>query len=159
MTEEDSDRFIAMKLIVDMKVPAEDQKDVSKALAKILPFFSKDFLNSEKGVEFRDSMLFKQEERAKTIPDCRTAVSTKYRPKEFWKEFDEEEKKMQHVENLEVLPEEWDLKIRPIVASRMFPLPLSPRLVPSSLSNHPARFILANLAQRSLQSRRPPHPT
>lgn len=122
-----SEKFIAMKLIVDMKVPAEDQRDVSKALAKILPFFSKHFLDSEKGTEFRDSLLFKQAERAKTAPNCRTAISNKYRPKDFFREYDVEKKKMEHMENMEVFPEEWDLKIRPIIASRTFPSPpLSP---------------------------------
>ncbi|CAG8959200.1 hypothetical protein HYFRA_00012557 [Hymenoscyphus fraxineus] len=114
---EDNDRFIAMKLVADMNVSAEDMGDVRKALAKVLPFFTKDFLDSESGLPFRDSLLFKQEERAKTIPDCRTHVSNKHRKAEFWKPFDDAIDKLEDTDDLGSFPDEWDVTVRPIIAS------------------------------------------
>ncbi|EHK97021.1 hypothetical protein M7I_7276 [Glarea lozoyensis 74030] len=114
MTNEKS--FIHLTIMAEMEVVREDSKDAQKAIAKVMPFFRSDFLKSEMGAKFKDSLMFNQSERAKHVPDCRTSTSTMYRSAKFWQPFEEAEDKMKHEEDMEALPEEWDLKTRPIIA-------------------------------------------
>lgn len=93
--------------------PGDDTKDINKAIAKLSPFFYPEFFESEEGARFRDSLLFKQEERANHIPDIRSDISNARRLKEFWKEWDGEKKMMK---SLDDTPAEWDIAIRPIIA-------------------------------------------
>ena len=63
-------------------------RDVSVAVSMISFFFSSAFLRSERGASYKDSMLFKQAERAKVLPDRRRYESNKSMPSEHWKEWD-----------------------------------------------------------------------
>jgi hypothetical protein len=84
-------------------------------VAKISPFFYTPFLESEEGAPFRESLMFNQAERAKNYPDIRSHVSNKYRSPEFFEEYDQ---KAKDVQDLDDLPFEWDIHVRPIIAHR-----------------------------------------
>lgn len=109
--------ILGFKLIHDLDVDDTDSKDIHKAIGKMTPFFDPEFLASKDGEPFKDSLMFNQAERLKTLPDCRTHVSNKYRSAEHFKDFDKEAKAM---EELEDLPFEWDVAIRPIIAHCKF---------------------------------------
>lgn len=120
--------FTIILWLDDVTSEEDDAKDVYKAVAKIMPFFSSDFLESEEGQIFKDSLLFNQAERAKHLPDVRTSTGNMRRPKEFWSELDSI--KPDDTESfLDDAPPEWDIVIRPIIARRksMF---LSYRAIP-----------------------------
>jgi hypothetical protein len=108
--------ILGLRLVDVLNVGPEDAKDVQKAIAKIAPFFYAPFLESEEGEPFRASLMFNQAERAKNFPDIRSHVSNKYRPPDFFKELDKEANGTE-VE-LENLPFEWDVHVRPIIAHR-----------------------------------------
>ncbi len=93
--------------------PIEDSRDIHKAVAKLSPFFYSEFLESSDGQIFKESLLFKQEERSKNLPDIRSHVGNRHRPKEFWKEWDGVKKNMT---SLDDVPAEWDVIVRPIIA-------------------------------------------
>ena len=96
----------------------KDSRDVHKAVAKISPFFDPEFLDSEHGKQFKDSFMLNQDERAKHPPNIRSHNSNKTRPEQFWQEFDEATQKMKHNDDLDALPFEMDIAIRPIIAHR-----------------------------------------
>ncbi len=112
--------IMILRLLDQLDVEDDDVKDLNKSIAKISPFFHKDFFDAPEGQSYKDSLLFKQEERAKIMPDSRSHWSNKTRPKEFWKEVDEGLKKMEYADDVENLPEEWDMAVRPIIARRKF---------------------------------------
>lgn len=93
-------------------------RDLKRAVARITPFFHKDFLESESGSMFKDSLLFKQEERAKETRNTRSHHSNMTRPKEFFKEFESvmtQTEDYRFIFNDDVF-EKWDRAIRPIIA-------------------------------------------
>jgi hypothetical protein len=94
----------------------KEGKDIFKAVAKLTPFFNPEFLDSTHGETFKESLLLKQEERAKHLPDIRSFTGNQLRAKEFWKEWD----RVKKLEAFEDAPEaeEWDIAIRPIIARR-----------------------------------------
>ncbi|KAG9239309.1 hypothetical protein BJ875DRAFT_501529 [Amylocarpus encephaloides] len=108
--------FLRLTIMVDMTVPQEDSKDAHKAVAKVAPFFDKGFLDHELGAKFKNSLLFKLEDRARALPCFRTQVSNKMRPAAFWKPYDEACKAMKHKNDLEALPLEYESTTRPIIA-------------------------------------------
>jgi hypothetical protein len=132
--------ILGFKLLHDLDVDDTDSKDIHKAIGKMTPFFDPAFIASKDGEPFKDSLMFNQLERLKTLPDCRTHVSNKYRPAEHFKDFDKATKDM---EELEDLPFEWDVAIRPIIAH-----------CKSILSPSPAN----SNNKISIQIRRNPHP-
>lgn len=79
--------ILAFKLIHELDL-SQDKKDLHKAIAKMTPFFHQDFFASADGEGFKDSLLFRQEERAKAPQDERSHHSNKTRPAEFYEEFD-----------------------------------------------------------------------
>ncbi|QSZ37286.1 hypothetical protein DSL72_009380 [Monilinia vaccinii-corymbosi] len=100
-----------------LQATADDVKDAQKAMGKVYPFFNPEFLNSEGGKEFKDSLMFNQEERAKHYPDIRTDKSTIHHPKEFYADLDKYYgKKTRFSDAHTPFPLEWDMKIRPIIA-------------------------------------------
>ncbi|KAA8568094.1 hypothetical protein EYC84_008502 [Monilinia fructicola] len=99
-----------------LDVTADDVKDAQKALGKVYPFFNPEFLETEEGKEFKDSLMFNQEERAKCYPDIRTDKSTVHHPKEFYADLDKCRKKMRFIDDYTSFPLEWDITIRPIIA-------------------------------------------
>lgn len=112
--------ILGLRLIEDLDVELEYAKGVHKAIAKVAPFFCPEFLDSDDGKPFRDSLMFNQAERAKNFPDIRSHVSNKYRSPEFFKEFEDEMTRARGI--LADLPPEWDLHMRPIIAHRKFPV-------------------------------------
>ncbi len=103
--------------MADMRIDSSDSKDVHSAVTKITPFFHQELLAPGAiGEKFKDSLILKQSERARHWPDKRSHLSNKTRPDEFWKEFDHE---LRAVHDVEDLPAERDLAIRPIIARRM----------------------------------------
>jgi hypothetical protein len=114
--------LISLKLLDWLKVPVgQDSKDLHKALAKISPFFFSDFLDTERGKIYKNSMMFNQEERAKNPPDIRTHTSNSFRPQDFWTEFDESADKIDS-DYQDARITEYDIAIRPIIAYCKFPL-------------------------------------
>ncbi|KAI9649174.1 hypothetical protein NHQ30_001742 [Ciborinia camelliae] len=99
-----------------LNVTADDVKDAQKAMGKVYPFFNPEFLATEEGKEFKDSLMFNQEERAKHYPDIRTDKSTVHHTKEFYADLDKYRKKMKYTDDYTSFPLEWDMKIRPIIA-------------------------------------------
>ncbi|KAF4615552.1 hypothetical protein G7Y89_g15309 [Cudoniella acicularis] len=116
MTFMDREKARTFELIDALDIGSELAKDLHKLITKINPFFSQEFLEFEKGARFKHSLLSNQEERAKNSPDVRTHISNKYRSQEFWADFVKEAGKMEHTGDLNALPAEWDLAIRPIIA-------------------------------------------
>lgn len=114
--------IVILRLLDQLDVEHDDVKDLHKSMGKISPFFHKEFFDAPEGEKYKASLLFKQEERAKIMPDSRSHWSNKARPKEFWKEVDKGLKKMEYADDVENLPEEWDMAVRPIIARRKFPL-------------------------------------
>lgn len=92
--------------------------DAFQAYAGISLFFQSDFLTSEWGKEFENSLLFDQGERAKHLPDRRTYNSNTTMPDGFWAEWDGLLKKYKNREadSNDIYPFEWDRAIRPIIA-------------------------------------------
>ncbi|RAL64844.1 hypothetical protein DID88_001440 [Monilinia fructigena] len=99
-----------------LDVTADDVKDAQKAMGKVYPFFNPEFLETEEGKEFKDSLMFNQEERAKYYPDIRTDKSTIHHPKEFYADLDKSRQKMKFTDDYTSFPLEWDMTIRPIIA-------------------------------------------
>ncbi|KAJ8064951.1 hypothetical protein OCU04_007254 [Sclerotinia nivalis] len=99
-----------------LKVTADDMNDVEKAVSKIYPFFNPGFLNSEEGKTFKDSLMFKQGERAKSYPDIRTDKSIIHQPEGFCTDLDNYRRQMKFRDDYASFPLEWDMKIRPIIA-------------------------------------------
>ncbi|ESZ95248.1 hypothetical protein SBOR_4360 [Sclerotinia borealis F-4128] len=99
-----------------MNVTADGVKDAQKAVGKVYPFFNPEFLDAEEGKEFKDSLMFNQEERAKHYPDTRTDKSTIHHTKEFYAKLDKSCREMKFIDNYTSFPSEWDMKIRPIIA-------------------------------------------
>jgi TRAP-type mannitol/chloroaromatic compound transport system substrate-binding protein len=100
--------------------------DVNKGIAKISPFFFPAFFDSKNGKQFKDSLLFNQEERAKHPPDIRSHTSNAFREEEFWNEWDDATSKMRDLEDLDPIPEHMDTTIRPIIARCKSPTSLDP---------------------------------
>ncbi|KAI1206620.1 uncharacterized protein F4807DRAFT_463565 [Annulohypoxylon truncatum] len=118
-------------------------QDIVKAFVAMAMFFPgleqtkpvSDFFDSKEGSEFKDSLLFKPHERAKTLPDCRTRASFKYRPKSFWKEWEEVLKDAKENKKFfaDIYPMKWSVAIRPIIAK----LYLAGIIAPAYIQNDP----------------------
>lgn len=65
--------ILALNLIDDLDVKYEDKKDLHKTIAKLTPFFHKEFFDSKDGEAFKESLLFKQEEKSQSC--CRYSVT------------------------------------------------------------------------------------
>ena len=112
---------MTIDLIDVLDVHASIEKtDMHNAIAKMTPFFRPKVFEFERMAPYKDSLLFKQEERSKQPPQRRSWHSFKTRPKEFWGERDDARKAMSDHEDLDTLPAEMDLVIRPILARRKF---------------------------------------
>ncbi|KAI1456677.1 hypothetical protein F4805DRAFT_467878 [Annulohypoxylon moriforme] len=118
-------------------------QDMVKAFMEMAIFFpaleqckpATDYLNSKEGCEFKDSLLFKPHERAKTLPDCRTRASFKHRPKQFWSEWDSILKDVDENNKYfaDVYPMKWSVAVRPILAK----LYLAGIIAPAYIQNDP----------------------
>lgn len=81
-----SPMILGFQLILDMDVKRVDKKNLRTSIAKLAPFFDADFLGSETGQPFKDSIIFNQVERAGQGRTGRSHHSNKYRPASFFKE-------------------------------------------------------------------------
>lgn len=89
--------------------------DMEQARAMMTLFFPSDFLDSNHGKAFKDSLLLKQAERASLgPPKIRSHTSTKFRPRSFWADWDDIQQKKDF--ELRKIPRYWDNTIRPIIA-------------------------------------------
>ncbi|KAK8122214.1 MFS allantoate transporter [Apiospora sp. TS-2023a] len=119
-------------------------QDLVQATACMAPFFSNieaagpitAFINSAAGSEFRETALFRPQERAQTIPDRRTRTGFRTRPKSFWKEWDTiiEHCRSRQKWHVADFPMEWSVAIRPIIAK----LYRAGIIAPANVEPHPA---------------------
>lgn len=94
--------------------------DMFNAFAAMSLFFSSNFFESD-GTEYQDTLLIKQDERAKQLPSRRRYDSNKCMPREFWEEWDSIIKtaRREHSGRVdEAIPLEWNVAIRPFIAHR-----------------------------------------
>jgi len=129
----DEDRAIYCLLTLDFLSLRPDEgtgrracRDIVRAYAMICPFFPnikghsiKGLLESKHGSQFKDSLLFKPEERARKIARRRTHTSNKHMPKSFWKEWRDIEG---GPDLAYAYPIEWDKLTRPMIARCKFPI-------------------------------------
>lgn len=108
--------LLSFQLLKWLDAFKDDARDLHKAIGKLSPFFYPEFLDSKEGEAFKDSLLFKQEERAKHLPHIRSSVGNAHRPKSFWKEWDEVKKNMKDMKDLDDTPAQWDVAVRTIIA-------------------------------------------
>lgn len=105
-------------------------QDLVEAVACMAPFFRgvdavrsvTEFLDSPVGSEFRDSALFRQQERAQTIPDRRSRLGYRSHPKSFWKDWEaildysRSHATVATLSYVDRFPLAWSVAIRPIIA-------------------------------------------
>ncbi|KAI0098675.1 hypothetical protein GGR51DRAFT_577026 [Nemania sp. FL0031] len=128
-------------------------QDILKAWAYMAIFFldleqcqpATDFFKSEEGKKYQQSPLHDPRQRASTLPDIRTKTSFKYRPKSFWKEWDDILNKAKTTKSYyaDVFPMQWSVAIRPILAK----LYLAGIIAPTLIQNSPevcSGFAVAN---------------
>ncbi|KAI1105673.1 hypothetical protein F4804DRAFT_303681 [Jackrogersella minutella] len=118
-------------------------QDIVKAFAEMAMFFPNleqckpltSFFESTEGSKYKDSLLLNPHERAKSLPDCRTRKSFKFRPQEFWKEWqtvlDKADENGEYY--ADVYPINWSVVVRPILAK----LYLAGIITPAYLQNDP----------------------
>ncbi|EEP82860.1 predicted protein [Uncinocarpus reesii 1704] len=79
------------------------------------------FFEGKSGPKWKDSLLFKQEERGKTLPDRRGYRSGRYREEKFFKQLDDLRSRcvIENRHMADISPLEWDIVVRPKIA-RLF---------------------------------------
>lgn len=113
-------------------------RDIVRAYAMMVPSFPglaqhsiATFLQSRYGKRFQTSKLFEAGERAQ-VPDRRSHVSNRYRPKEFWEEWNNIEKNNKsNMAMAYIYPQEWDRLARPILAKFYKEGLIQPRYTPA----------------------------
>ncbi len=75
-----------------------------------------DYLGTEEGSKFRESLLFDPLARSKQRPDSRTRTSSSERPASFWKEWHAILQSDGYW--MDSYPWEWNMAVRPILAKR-----------------------------------------
>jgi hypothetical protein len=98
-------------------------RDAVRAAMAILLFTSRAsvFFASKRGSRYTKSLLFRQDERSRKLPDCRSSTSCGYRGDAFYEPFDDARKKCgggNHINDNGELPLEWDVAVRPKLALR-----------------------------------------
>ncbi|KAI1147920.1 hypothetical protein F4825DRAFT_455000 [Nemania diffusa] len=118
-------------------------QDILKAWAYMAIFFpdleqcqpATDFFNSEEGRRYQESPLRDSRQRASTLPDIRTKTSFRYRPKAFYKEWDDILNKANETKTYyaDAFPLQWCLTLRPLIAK----LYRAGIVAPALLQNNP----------------------
>lgn len=72
------------------------------------------FLKSSECESFKNSLLFRPQERSKSLPDRKSRTSYKFRDKKFWDEWNKVAKGPGHY--TEIYPLEWSIAVRPTIA-------------------------------------------
>jgi hypothetical protein len=103
-------------------------QDFLKAWAYMAIFFPEleqcqpatDFFKSKEGQKYQTSLLHDPRQRASTLPDIRTKTSFRYRPKRFWKEWDDIMTRAKETRTYyaDAFPLQWSVAVRPILAKR-----------------------------------------
>ncbi|KAJ8133201.1 hypothetical protein O1611_g414 [Lasiodiplodia mahajangana] len=103
-------------------------QDILKAWAYMAIFFpdleqcqpATDFFKSEEGQRYQQSPLHNPRQRASSLPDIRTKTSFKYRPKSFWREWEDILTKAKEARTYyaDAIPLKWSVATRPIIAKR-----------------------------------------
>ncbi|KAI0097145.1 hypothetical protein F4814DRAFT_128368 [Daldinia grandis] len=134
-------------------------QDIIKSFVSMAMFFPSlelcrpvsDFFESKDGRKYKDTSLLKLDERAKKLPDCRMKTSFKYRPKEFWREWEDvlKEAKTKQKFYADIYPMEWSVAIRPIIAK----LYLAGVIAPGNLQNDP--LLIPGFAVANTEPHRP----
>ncbi|KAI0425002.1 hypothetical protein F5Y09DRAFT_322868, partial [Xylaria sp. FL1042] len=117
-------------------------QDILKAWAYMAIFFpdleqcqpATSFFTSEEGQGYQESPLRDSRQRASTLPDVRTKTSFRYRPRKFWKEWDDilTKAREDHTYYADVFPLQWSVAIRPILAKLYLAGIVSPVLLQNS---------------------------
>ncbi|KAI1754831.1 hypothetical protein F4782DRAFT_528188 [Xylaria castorea] len=134
-------------------------QDMLKAWAYMAIFFpdleecqpATDFFKSEEGQRHQESPLHDPRQRASTLPDIRTKTSFRYRPKSFWREFDDIVTKATETRTYyaHAFPLQWGVAVRPILAK----LYLAGIIAPALLENSPQ--ICPGMAVANTEPHRP----
>ncbi|KAI0378676.1 hypothetical protein F5Y04DRAFT_143384 [Hypomontagnella monticulosa] len=134
-------------------------QDIVKAYTSMAMFFPnleqckpvRNFFQSEEGAKYKDSLLFKPGERAQTLPDCRKKTSFRYRPKEFWNEWEGFLEKTIKEDKFyaDIYPMDWSVAIRPIIAK----LYLAGVIAPANLQN--TSVVVPGFATANTEPHRP----
>ncbi|KAI1074329.1 hypothetical protein F5B20DRAFT_586346 [Whalleya microplaca] len=128
-------------------------QDLVKAFVSMAMFFPdlehckaiSGYFKSEDGFKYHDSFLFNPLERSQRVPNIRTRVSFRNRPKAFWNEWEEvlENAKAKDTFYSDAFPMKWSIAIRPIIAK----LYLAGIIAPAYMQNSPQivpGFAIAN---------------
>ncbi|KAI1328999.1 hypothetical protein F5Y16DRAFT_409363 [Xylariaceae sp. FL0255] len=104
-------------------------QDILKAWAHVAIFFPEleqsqpatEFFRSGKGQKYHASTLLDSCRRAANVPSIRTKTSFKYRPKKFWKEWDDIVTKARETGKYyaDMFSPQWDIATRPILAKHL----------------------------------------
>ncbi|KAI8946385.1 hypothetical protein F4801DRAFT_564907 [Xylaria longipes] len=134
-------------------------QDILKAWAYMAIFFpdleqcqpATDFFKSKEGQRYQQSSLRDPSQRASTLPDIRTKTSFRYRPKSFWREWDDivTKAKTTRTYYADAYPLQWSVAVRPILAK----LYLAGIIAPTLLQNSPQ--ICPGFAVANTESHRP----
>jgi hypothetical protein len=132
-------QFMLMMLLeIDPEVHRRVKRDMTVANAMVTCFFQHDnpFFSSDEGKPWKNSTLFNQGERAKTIPDVRSSHSNRTRPASQWEEWDKVRHEVMKNGNGTILwasekyPQDWKYITRPTIAHLYRHGLLAPRYKP-----------------------------
>lgn len=98
-------------------------QDVTQAFVTMGLFFPnlevaklvRDFLDSEEGLQFKNSDIFNPVERSQLMPDRRSRTSQSRKSKSFFKELEELEDGAESM--IDMQPVNWSMAVRPIIAT------------------------------------------
>ncbi|KAI0197641.1 hypothetical protein F4808DRAFT_473678 [Astrocystis sublimbata] len=134
-------------------------QDLLNAWASMAIFFpdleqcqpATNFFKSEEGQQYQQSPLRDPHQRASTLPDRRSKTSFKYRPKKFWKEWEDIVAECARTSTAcaDSIPLQWNITTRPILAKLYIAGIISPAL----MQNSP--YICSGWAIANTESHRP----
>ncbi|KAK5634121.1 hypothetical protein RRF57_009835 [Xylaria bambusicola] len=137
-------------------------QDILKAWAYMAIFFpnleqcrpAAEFFESEEGRQYQQSPLRDLRQRASTLPDIRTKTSFKYRPKKFWKEWEDilHDCKKTGTYFADVIPLEWSVATRPIIAKCKQPPFMYPHYLDNLISNIIAVYLAGIISPVLMQN-------
>lgn len=137
MPDRSRSRYCLLTLGFLKESPGKDTRtlrDIAVAFLKMCPFFPnhrsasiEEFLDSEAGAPFRDSLLLRLNERAKNLPKTRSHDCSNHRPDGFWSGWDSRLKSLGRQKRngpeeftITEYPKQWEVSLRPILARCKF---------------------------------------
>ncbi|KAI0438334.1 hypothetical protein F4803DRAFT_535307 [Xylaria telfairii] len=128
-------------------------QDILKAWAYMAIFFpdleqcqpATSFFKSKEGEKYQESPLRDPHQRASTLPDIRSKTSFRYRPKSFWREWNDiiTKAKENSTYYADAYPLQWSVALRPILAKLYLAGIIAPMLLQNSPQVVPG-FAVAN---------------